>query len=388
MVVGEMALETDLAVVGGGRSGIAAALHARAHGLECIVIDEGESPGGRADIARDLIGVVLDLRGAVDRLAAAMTPVPTIDPARVRDLLRREEEALRERAASLLEESGITFITGRASLEDRKTLRIEGNPAVPRVRFRRLVLAGGAGGENERGSDALAALLEDGSGAVHVRGGGAEGVELALALGVLGREVTLDPASWQKEIPRALHGAVQRRLNEEGITRDPGTPQTPCVVLGGRAGAVAGGSSALLVREDGSTDQPRIFVTGRALPASLPASIRPIHARGVVDRMRGRAAKPLDPRGVLSAVRGREAIAWCGLPLEWFIAEGQEATEIPASIALPGGTREPITLTCARDGSVVRGAHAAGRHAIAAIAAAALGIEMGAVAEDLTHRSC
>src|SRR6266850_6154796 len=167
MVMGDLVVEVDVAVVGGGPGGYSAAFRCAELGLETVVVDSGEPR-----VALDPLRKWKDER-VVGRLARGL--------------------------AAVAKTRGVEVIGGRAVFESSRELRVEGEEP-QKVRFKHAIIATGSAPAalpglalaSDRVMDSTAALeLADIPERLLVIGGGYIGLELGQAYAALGSAVTL-----------------------------------------------------------------------------------------------------------------------------------------------------------------------------------------------------
>lgn len=203
--------ETQLAVVGAGPGGYTAAFLAADRGMRVTLIDEAPRPGGVC-LHRGCMPSKALLHAAkviTDARAAARWGVafgePAVDAAKLRAWKDEVVGKLTGGLALLAKQREVTYVQGRASFEDARTLRVA--PAGPgaadgarTIRFEHAVLATGSRParpaplslEDPRVLDSTAALdVERVPGSLLVVGGGYIGLELGTVYAALGSAVSI-----------------------------------------------------------------------------------------------------------------------------------------------------------------------------------------------------
>jgi dihydrolipoamide dehydrogenase len=206
MVMGEMTQDVEIAIIGGGPGGYAAAFRAADLGYDVMVVDEGARLGGvclhRGCIPSKtllyLSELLYDARHS-DDLGVSFDE-PEIDLDQVRDFKDRVVDRLANGLMSLADSRDIQVIQGRAEFEDARTLRLHGTD-LARVHFDHAIIATGShtialpGTEFEDGGRIMdstgALLLKDVPERLLVVGGGYVGLELGSVYAALGSEVTV-----------------------------------------------------------------------------------------------------------------------------------------------------------------------------------------------------
>ncbi len=199
-------VKTQLAVIGGGPGGYAAAFYAADMGLEVTLVDMEKNPGGVC-LYRGCIPskALLHVAKLIDEAKEASNwgvsfGDPVIDIDKMRDWKNEVVGKLTGGLGRLSKQRKITFIQGRAMFADSKTLEIEltqGGTAP--LRFEHAILATGSRPvslpglpDSTRIMDSTAALeLENIPKSLLVVGGGYIGLELGSVYASLGTEVTV-----------------------------------------------------------------------------------------------------------------------------------------------------------------------------------------------------
>jgi len=158
MVMGEFTQETDVAVIGGGPGGYAAAFRAADLGLDVILIDDGPRPGGvclfRGCIPSKAFLHISELLHdtKIAKNMGLTFEKPSIDL----DALRKWKNSVVDRLTNglmkLSERRGVQFIQARARFEDSGTIRLQGSD-VTHIKFKHAILASGSRPSTKRGID-------------------------------------------------------------------------------------------------------------------------------------------------------------------------------------------------------------------------------------------
>lgn len=206
MVMGDLVIEVDVAVVGGGPGGYTAAFRCAELGLEAVVVDAGKRLGGaclyEGCIPSKALLHVAAVLGEAER--AKEFGVDFGEPRIALDALRKWKSErvvgkLARGLASVAKGKRVEVVGGRAVFEDSRSLRVEGD-APQKIRFKHAIVATGSlptplpgvSLASERVMDSTAALeLPDVPERLLVIGGGYIGLELGQAYAALGSKVTL-----------------------------------------------------------------------------------------------------------------------------------------------------------------------------------------------------
>jgi dihydrolipoamide dehydrogenase len=204
--MGDLVIEVDVAVVGGGPGGYTAAFRCAGLGLEAVVVDAGKRLGGaclyEGCIPSKALLHVAAVLGEAER--AKEFGVDFGAPRIALDALRKWKSErvvgkLARGLASVAKGKGVEVVGGRAVFEDSRSLRVEGDQP-QKIRFKHAIVATGSlpaplpgvSLASERVMDSTAALeLPDVPERLLVIGGGYIGLELGQAYAALGSKVTL-----------------------------------------------------------------------------------------------------------------------------------------------------------------------------------------------------
>ena len=197
---------TDLAVVGAGPGGYAAAFLAADLGIGVTLVDEAPNPGGtclyRGCIpSKSLLHVakVIDEAERAEVLGVKFG-APTLDLHVLREWKNRVIEQLGDGLGHLSSQRQVNYIQGRASILDPHRLSIRGPNSDQVIRFEHVILATGSSPaipteflvDSDRVMDSTVALeLSDVPPRLLVVGGGYIGLELATVYAALGSRVTV-----------------------------------------------------------------------------------------------------------------------------------------------------------------------------------------------------
>jgi dihydrolipoamide dehydrogenase len=206
MVMGEATLETQLAVIGGGPGGYAAAFRAADLGMEVTMIDTEERPGGvclfRGCIPSKtflfLTQLIYDAHRS-EEMGIKFCP-PEIDLERLRAWRTQVIDRLANGLVTLAKKRDVQYLRGRATLESSQTVRISGTETI-HLKFQNAIVATGShatplpGVEFREGGRVMSSTgaldLADIPKRLLVVGAGYVGMELGSVYASLGSEVTV-----------------------------------------------------------------------------------------------------------------------------------------------------------------------------------------------------
>jgi dihydrolipoamide dehydrogenase len=238
MVVGELADQADLLVIGGGPGGYSAALSAAQLGRSVTLIQRGGSPalGGTClhvgcIPSKALIEVAARRNSALEAAPFGLTGGPlTLDLAAFQKWQSGMIGTLASGIAGLLRERGITVLDGTARfINPHKVIVEEPDDRVRYIQFTDVIIATGSvpmavpgipfDGEIILSSTELLALTDLPRSLVVV-GAGYIGIELGTAMAKLGVDVTIVEASERilPSCPAGVVAPVESRLTALGVT--------------------------------------------------------------------------------------------------------------------------------------------------------------------------
>ncbi len=234
MVVGNLSEFSEVAVIGAGPGGYVAAIRAAQLGKEVTLVHNESLPGGVC-LLRGCIPskALIEAANFYHRLGRASDFGIEVGSAKV-DWLKLQQwkdgvvEKLGRGVETLLKQNGVTTVRGTAVFEDEKTLGIQTDGGLQRLSFTDAVVAVGSrprplpgldfDGERILSSDDILRSPEI-PGSLLVIGGGYIGLELGQVFAKLGTKVTIVEA-----LPELLSGLeaslvrpVKRRLEELGV---------------------------------------------------------------------------------------------------------------------------------------------------------------------------
>jgi dihydrolipoyl dehydrogenase len=441
MVMGEFTQETDLLVIGAGPGGYAAAFRAADLGLDVMLVDIAERPGGvclhRGCIPSKtylhLAELIHDARTA-DPMGVRFDP-PRIDLAAMRAWKGQVVDQLAQGLVTLTEKRGIQYIQGRAVFEDDRHARIKGRDAL-RVKFKDAIIAAGshaialpgAGfGQGGRIMSSTGALnLTEIPETLLIVGGGYVGLELGMVYAALGSRITLVEVG-DRLLPGVdadLVAPLKKRLNDtfetllfnSRVTRLDASERGVDVQIEGGDGAaslivdrvlVAIGrrpntdslgleTTGLQLDEHGfiavddrqRTSIPHIYAIGDIVGGVMLAHKAMFEGKVAVEVIVGHPSA-FDVQAIPAVVYTDPQIAWAGITEEDARKQGLAVAveKFPwkfSGRALTTGTPAGLTkMIIDAETRRVIGVGITGRGAEDLIAEGVLAIEMGALAEDV-----
>ena len=441
MVMGEFTQETDLLVIGSGPGGYAAAFRAADLGMDVILVDVAERPGGvclyRGCIPSKtylhLAEVIHDARRAADM--GVRFAEPQIDL----DALRAWKQTVIDQMAAglvtLTDKRGIQYLQGRAAFEDDRHVRIRGRDTL-RVKFRHAVIAAGSRatalpgapfGQGGRIMSSTGALnLKDIPETLLVVGGGYVGLELGMVYAALGSRITLVELGDRllPGVDQDLVAPLAKRLQTQFDTlhfntrvsqlKDAGDQvavtlaheRSPAVMTVDRVlvaigrqpnsgelglentGVKLDEGGHIVVDDRQRTSVDHIFAIGDIVGGVMLAHKAMYEGKIAAEVIAGKPAA-FDVRAIPAVVYTDPQIAWAGLT-----EEEARARKIDVAVerfpwkfsgrAATTGSARGLTKMIVDPGSQrVLGVGITGRGAEGLIAEGVLAIEMGALAEDV-----
>jgi dihydrolipoamide dehydrogenase len=441
MVMGELTQETQVAIIGAGPGGYAAAFRAADLGLEVAMIDTEPRPGGvclhRGCIPSKALLYVNELLWDARHAAALGVTFaePAIDLAALRAWKSSVVDKLANGLVSLANRRQVQLIRARAVFESSTSLRLTGSE-LTHLRFQHAILASGSvpvpfpGTEFQPGGrimDSSGALeLADIPKRLLVIGGGYVGVEMGSVYAALGSRVTVVERE-EGLLPgadRDLVNIVSRRLSatfeaihlKSGVktlteTGDrvevelDGDVQEPhqsfdrvLVAVGRRPNSSDLGleTTQVKINERGfvivddrmRTADERIYAVGDIVGGAMLAHKAIYEGRIAAEVLAGQPSAA-DARAVPAVVYTDPQLAWCGLTEDGARARGvpNAVTRFPwaaSGRALTLGGQEGLTkIVFEPDTQRILGVGIVGRGAGELIAEGVLAVEMGALAPDL-----
>jgi len=432
---------TQVAVLGAGPGGYAAAFYAADLGMQVALIDEEANPGGvclyRGCIpSKALLHVAKVIDEARHAGAWGVTfAEPTIDIDRLRSFKQGVVDKLTGGVGQVARLRKVKFLQGRATLTGPHSMTIAGKGAATSLQFEHCILATGSQPtripslsiDSPRMMDSTAALeVPDVPASMLVIGGGYIGLELGTVYATLGSKVSVvemtpgllpgadrDLASVLHKRLEKLFAAIMLNTKVTTVVEDTkgirvtfeaeGQPNEQVfdrvlVAVGRRPNSKIPGLDATAVKIDArgfiETDGQRrtaessIFAIGDVAGEPMLAHKASHEARVAIEAIAGHKAV-FEPQAIPAVVFTDPEIAWCGLTEAQAAEQGIEievakfpwaASGRAITIDRPEGlTKLILEPTSGR----VLGVGIAGSGAGELIAEGVLAIEMGAAADDM-----
>ena len=437
-----MTSSTQVAVIGGGPGGYAAAFLAADLGMRATLIDEAPNPGGvclyrgcmPSKALLHVAKVVTEAREA--RNWGVDFGEPALDVDRLRGWKDESVARLTGGLGQLSRQRGVSYLHGRAELSGPTSARVTAaDGGVTALEFEHAILATGsrpaAPGplalDSDRVWDSTRALeLPSVPGSLLVVGGGYIGLELGSVYAALGSRVTvvemtagLLPGADRDlvaVVARRLAGTCEAVLLETTVTALAEDGDGVSVTLEGKDGESAQrfdrvlvavgrvpnsdvpGLDRTAVRRDSRgfvavdgqrrTAEPTIFAVGDLVGEPMLAHKASHEARIAVEAIAGHRAV-FEPAAIPAVVFTDPEVAWCGLTETQARAEGRavEVAKFPwgasgraVTLDRPAGVTK---LVIEPESERILGVGIAGSGAGELIAEGVVAIEMGATASDL-----
>ena len=437
-----MADTTQIAVLGAGPGGYAAAFYAADLGMQVALIDEEKNPGGVC-LYRGCIPskALLHVAKVVDEAKHAGNwgvtfGDPKIDVDKLRGFKQGVVDKLTAGVGSIAKMRKVKYLQGRATLTGPRSMTVAGSGGSTDLQFEHLILATGSfptkipslSLDSPRMMDSTSGLeLPDVPTSLLVIGGGYIGLELGTVYATLGSKVSVVEMTpgLLPGADRDLVGVLEKRLKTlfasimlstkvvkvaeekagirvtfEGAQGGPSEQvfDRVLVAVGRRPNSKIPGLETTKVKvaqngfieTDGQrrTAEPNIFAIGDVAGEPMLAHKASHEARVAVEAVAGHKSV-FEPQAIPAVVFTDPEIAWCGLTEAQAQAEGIEfeVAKFPwgalgraITIDRPDGLTKLILE--AKTGRVL-GVGVAGSGAGELIAEGVLAIEMGATAEDL-----
>ncbi len=433
---------TDLAVVGAGPGGYAAAFLAADLGIGVTLVDEAPNPGGtclyRGCIpSKSLLHVakVIDEAERAEVLGVKFG-APTLDLHVLREWKNRVIEQLGDGLGQLSSQRQVNYIQGRASILDPHRLSIRGPNGDQVFRFEHVILATGSSPaipteflfDSDRVMDSTVALeLSDVPPRLLVVGGGYIGLELATVYAALGSRVTVVEMT-DDLLPgadRDLVMPVKKRMAGLAEAIWPGTAVARMEISGEEVkvafeGKAVGNSDQVFdrvlvavgrrpnskiegldktqiqldtrgfVQVDGQrrTAEPSIFAIGDLVGEPMLAHKASHEGRLAVEVIHG-SESLFEPLAIPAVVFTDPEVAWCGLTETQAKTESRtvKVAKFPWGASGRAVTLDRIDgmtkLIVECESEKVIGVGMVGAGAGELIAEGALAIQMGATASDM-----
>jgi dihydrolipoamide dehydrogenase len=433
---------TQVAVIGGGPGGYAAAFLAADLGLQVTLIDLEPNPGGvclyRGCIPSKALlhaaKVITEARHAADWGIAFSEPKIDLDK------LRAWKESVVNKLTSglgqLSKQRKVNFIQGRATFLDAQALKIEGLNGEQRLACSHAILATGSRPtrlsalslDTPRVMDSTTALeLNDLPKTMLVIGGGYIGLELGTVYAALGTEVTLVEmtsgllpgvdrdlvAILARRADKIIHSVllntkvVEMKEERDGvkvkfegseISRAEGVFEKVLIAVGRTPNSSGLGlentrveidsRGFIKVNEQRRTSEPTIYAIGDITGEPMLAHKATHEGRVAAEAIAGHQAA-FEPRAIPAVVFTDPEIAWCGLTETQAKQEGRrvEIARFPweaSGRATTLGRHDGVTkLIIDPESERILGVGIVGSGAGELIAEGVLAVEMAAVASDI-----
>jgi len=432
---------TQVAVLGAGPGGYAAAFYAADLGMQVALVDEEKNPGGVC-LYRGCIPskALLHVAKVVDeaRHAAAWGVTfsePKVDLARLRSFKQGVVDKLTSGVGQVGRLRKVTYFQGRGTLTGPRSLRIAGGSGETELAFEHCVLATGSHPtripslsiDSPRMLDSTSALeLPDVPASLLVIGGGYIGLELGTVYATLGSKVSvvemtagLLPGA-DRDLVNVLHKRLEKlfalimlntkvvkvaeekngiRVTFEGdVTPREQVFERVLVSVGRRPNSLVPGLDSTRVTVDQRgfiqtdrqrrTAEPSIFAIGDVAGEPMLAHKASHEARVAIDAIAGHKVV-FEPLAIPAVVFTDPEIAWCGVTETQARESGTEievakfpwgALSRAITVDRPEGLTKLVLDPKTRR---VLGVGIAGAGAGELIAEGVLAVEMGATAEDL-----
>ena len=433
--------KTQLAVLGGGPGGYAAAFAAADRGLDVTLIDPAPNPGGvclyRGCIpSKALLHAAHTVREAADAEAYGLTfAKPTVDLDRLRAWKATIIDTLTGDLGKQVTQKKVTHLRGLGRFVDAGTLSVTAGAGETRLSFEHAIVATGSvpvrlpgQPDDPRIMDSTGALdLTDLPGSLLVVGGGYIGLELGSVYAALGTPVTIVEMTGGllPGVDRDLVSVLQRklkrdlaeiRLNTKVAAMTPGAKGVDVtlsgkegdesrhfdrvlVAVGRRPAARDLGLEAVGVELDARgfipvdaqrrTAAQGIYAIGDVAGEPMLAHKATHEAWTAVEAITGDKAAAFAPKAIPAVVFTDPEIAWCGLTETAAREAGikVKTAKLPwraSGRALTLNRDEGLTkLLVDPDTDRVLGVGLAGPGAGELIAEGVLAVEMAARVEDL-----
>src|SRR6187401_241739 len=436
-----MAQTTQIAVLGAGPGGYAAAFYAADLGMQVALIDEEKNPGGVC-LYRGCIPskALLHVAKVIDEARHAGNwgvtfAEPSIDVNRLRAYKQGVVDKLTAGVGSVAKLRKVKFVQGRATLTGPNSMTVAGATGQTELQFEHCILATGSTPtkipslalDSPRMMDSTSGLeLPDVPKSLLVVGGGYIGLELGTVYATLGSKVSVVEmtAGLLPGADRDLVQPLEKRLKalfssimlntkvvkvaeekdgirvtfEGDVAEKEQLFDRVLVAIGRRPNSKVPGLETTRVKVDAKgfietdpqrrTAEPSIFAIGDVAGEPMLAHKASHEARVAVEAIAGHKAV-FEPQAIPAVVFTDPEIAWCGYTEAQAKEKGLDvdiakfpwgASGRAISIDRPDGLTKLIVEK--KTGRIL-GVGLAGSGAGELISEGALAIEMGATAEDM-----
>ncbi|NNG00078.1 MAG: dihydrolipoyl dehydrogenase [Desulfobacteraceae bacterium] len=441
MVMGELAQETGLLVIGGGPGGYAAAFRAADLGLDVTLVEIAERPGGvclfRGCIPSKtylyLSELIFDARRAGSM--GLTFSEPKIDLEGIRNWKASVVNKLSSGLLTLTQQRGVQLLRGRATFDGPDTVRLH-DAEISRIKFKHAIIATGShpiafpGVPRKKESRVISSTealdLPDVPEKLLVIGGGYVGLELGSVYASLGSRVTLIEhgkhllPGVDKDLVRVLKKRIDTiftaiELESEILSLDEQAHQVAVTYKKGgeehtetfdrvltaigrkpntsglgleTADVKMNENGFIIIDEQQRTSNPHIFAVGDVVGGAMLAHKASREGKVAAEVIAGQPSA-FDVRAMPAVVYTDPQIAWCGIT-ETEAKEQGRAVEIKrfpwkisgraATMGLDDGLTKMIIDAETRR---ILGVGIVGRATEGLIAEAVLAIEMGALVDDM-----
>jgi dihydrolipoamide dehydrogenase len=436
---------TQVAVIGAGPGGYAAAFYAADRGMQVTLVDPALNPGGvclyRGCIPSKALLHVAQLVNEAKHAEAWGVSFKTlsIDLPKLRAFKEQVVNQLTGGLGQLSKQRKITYVRGSAAFRDARTLEVTGDgDASGVIRFEHAIVATGSTSALIPGLSIASPRVMDSTGALElpdvpksllVIGGGYIGLELGSVYAALGSKVTvvemtpgLLPGA-DRDLVTVLAKRIERMceavllntrvtgmqeakegiavtFDGEGVGAGPrertfdrvlvsvGRRPNSAVPGLNRTGIKVNGRGFIEVDERRRTAEPTIYAIGDVVGEPMLAHKASHEARVAVDAIAGERVA-FEPLAIPAVVFTDPEIAWCGLTETEAKSQKREVaiTRFPwaaSGRALTLDRPDGVTkLVLDPKTNRLLGVGIAGAGAGELISEAVLAIDMGATAEDL-----
>ena len=438
MVMGELAQETELLVIGGGPGGYAAAFRAADLGMDVALVDISDRPGGvclfRGCIpSKTYLHLSELIYDAAHAAAMGLTfGPPEIDLETIRAHKNNVVDKLANGLVSLSESRGVQRIKGRVVFEGSNSVRIH-ESEISHIRYHHAILATGSrpipfpgvpfrkGGRIMSSTGALA--LADIPSTLLVVGGGYVGLELGSVYASLGSKVSvvelgdrlLPGVDSDLVVPlkRRLESSFESIMLDTRVTALNEDDDQVVVTFGnerqenfdrvlvaiGRhpntknlrlenTGVKLNDQGFVIVDEHMRTADEKIFAIGDVIGGMMLAH-KATYEGKIAAEVIGGEPSAFDARAIPAVVYTDPQIAYCGLTEEDARKQNikVEVNRFPwkfSGRATTMGAPEGLTkMIIEADSGRILGVGFTGRDAEGLISEGVLAVEMGALAQDL-----
>jgi dihydrolipoamide dehydrogenase len=438
VVVGDLRMEAEVVVVGGGPGGYVAALRAADLGREVLLVEERDRPGGVCLLegcipSKALINAVEVARAAREGAAFGLVVDGLrFDLAALREWTRGVVSGLAGGVETLLRKRGVEVVRGRARFDGRRSLALAGSE-VTGIDFRKAIIATGsrpltlaAAGDLPLWTSREALDLPRVPPRLLVVGGGSIGLELGLVYAGLGSRVTVAEAlptflpAVDEDLARVLRRecdarfeAVRTGTRVLAVRREGETWQVDLegpegaatleadevlVAVGRRPntdglglehlGIVPDARGFLAVDEQRRTSDRDVFAIGDVTPGPMLAHKASREGKVAAEVLSG-LPSAFDNRAIPSVIYTDPEVAWAGLTEREARERGEPVRVGRFPLTALGRARTMnrsdglAKVLSDPDTGRVLGVGIVAPHASELVAEGTLAIEMGARLEDL-----